>query len=339
MEKQTSQRNKQMSLVFSPNLLNEAPYRTVQKANTKLFNQLKPNEKQLLKEWGYKNNGVKNAVNSHLFLVAYIKYHSLNLYRIKLQQAYYQDVVNPSKELKNDILKGFKLEAIQELMNYIVELIELNRKNRLNIKITDYSEQLYILIDDMVDQELEDWTDVFIKRQLGKFKLLLTWRELKLSSEIEEENYNTCKSNIETLQKEGYQLESSIDLNTDSNALKDSLKKLVLKKTHQDLKDTYSFYIKNNLESLGYIYKLDIANIENIATDLSQLLVDNLSEDWQSQSKYTKLLGILNDYLTSKEYPKNVANDMSKDLLIYADQMEQIKGMIRLKKLTNAKAA
>ena len=328
-----------MSLVLSPNLLNEAPYRTVQKANTKLFNQLKPNEKQLLKEWGYKNNGVKNAVNSHLFLVAYIKYHSLNLCRINLQQAYYQDVVNPSKELKNDILKGFKLEAIQELMNYIVELIELNRKNRFNIKITDNSEQLYILIDDMVDQELEDWTDVFIKRQIGKFKLLLTWRELKLSSEIEEEKYNTCKSNIKTLQKEGYQLESSIDLNTDSDALKYSLEKLVLKKTHQDLKVNYSIYIECNLKSLGYIYKLDITNIENIATDLSQLLVDNLSEGWQFQSKYTKLLDILNNYLTSKKYPKNVANDMSKDLLTYADQMERIEGMSRLKKLTNAKTA
>ena len=248
-----------------------------------------------------------------MFLVAYIKYHSLNLYRIKLQQAYYQDVVNPSKELKNDILKGFKLEAIQELMNYIVELIELNRKNRFNIKITDNSEQLYILIDDMVDQELEDWTDVFVKRQLGKFKLLLTWRELKLSSEIEEENYNTCKSNIEALQEEGYQLESTIDLKTDSDALKDSLEKLVLKKTHQSLKDTYSLYIKNNLESLGYIYKLDIANIGDIANDLSQLLLDNLSDDWQSQAKYTKLLAILNKYLTSKKYLKNVANDMSKD--------------------------
>ena len=43
--------------------------------------------------------------------------------------------------------------------------------------------------------------------------------------------------------------------------------------------------------------------------------------------------------MTSKEYPKNVANDMSKDLLIYADQMERIEGMSRLKKLTNAKAA
>ena len=178
-----------------------------------------------------------------MFLVAYIKYHSLNLCRINLQQAYYQDVVNPSKELKNDILKGFKLEAIQELMGYIVELIELNRKNRFNIKITDDSEQLYILIDDMVDQELEDWTDVFIKRQLGKFKLLLTWRELKLSSEIEEEKYNTYKSNIEALQKEGYQLESDIDLKTDSDTLKDSLEKLVLKKTHQDLKDDYKDFI------------------------------------------------------------------------------------------------
>ena len=328
-----------MPLVFSPNLLNEASYRTVQKANTALFNQLKSDEKQLLKKWGYENKGSAKVINSHLFLVAYIKYHSLNLYRINLKQASYQDAVNPSKELKNDILKGFKLEAIQELMSYIVELIELNRKNRLNIKITDNSEQLYILIDDMVNQKLEDWTDELIKRQLGKFKLLLTWRELKLSSETEEKKYNTYKSNIEALQAEGYKLESAIDLNTDSDTLKDSLEKLVLKKTHQDLKVNYIIYIECNLKSLGYIYKLDIANIENIAADLSQLLIDNLIEDWQYQVKYTELLGILNNYLTSKEYPKNVANDMSKDLLIYVDQMEQIEGLSRLKKLTNAKAS
>ena len=36
-----------MSLVLSPNLLNEASYRTVQKANTALFNQLKSDEKQV----------------------------------------------------------------------------------------------------------------------------------------------------------------------------------------------------------------------------------------------------------------------------------------------------
>ena len=329
-----------MSLVFSPNLLNEAPYRTVQKANTALFNQLKSDEKQLLKEWGYENKGATKVINSHLFLVAYIKYHSLNLYRINLQQASYQDAINSSKELKNDILKGFKLEARQELMSYIVELIELNRKNRLNIKITDNSEQLYILIDDMVDQELEDWTDELLKRQLGKFKLLLTWRELKLSSEVEEEKYNTYKSNIEALQGEGYQLESNIDLkNTDSDTLKDSLEKLVLKKTHQDLKGDYKDFTESNLESLGLIHKLDIANIENTAADLSQLLVDNLSEDWQSQDKYIKLLAILNKYLTIKEYPKNVANDMSKDLLVYVGQMERIQGMKKLRKLTNAKAA
>lgn len=327
-----------MSLVFSPNLLNEAPYRTVQKANTALFNQLKSDEKRILKEWGYKNNGAENAINSHLFLVAFIKYHSLN-YRINLQQASIQDVINSSKKLKNDLSKVFKLEARQELMSYIVELIELNRKNRFSIRITDHSEQLYILIDDMVDQKLEDWTDELIKRQLGRFKLLLTWRELKLSSEIEEEKYKTYKSNIETLQEEGYQLESNIDLNTDSDTLKDSLEKLVLKKTHQDLKVNYNIYIECNLKSLGLIHKLDIANIENISTDLSQLLVDNLSKDWQYQVKYTKLLGILNDYLTSKEYPKNVANDMSKDLLIYVDQMERIEGLSRLRKLTNAKVA
>ena len=328
-----------MPLVFSPNLLNEAPYRTVQKANTALFNQLKSDEKQLLKEWGYENKGATKVINSHLFLVAYIKYHSLNLYRINLQQASYQDAINSSKELKNDILKGFKLEARQELMSYIVELIELNRKNRLNIKITDNSEQLYILIDDMVDQKLEDWTDELIKRQLGKFKLLLTWRELKLSSEVEEEKYNTYKSNIETLQEEGYKLESDIDLKTDSDTLKDSLEKLVLKKTHQDLKDDYKDFTESNLESLGLIHKLNITNIENTATDLSQLLVDNLSEDWQSQAKYIKLLAILNKYLASKEYPKKFANDMSKDLLVYVGQMERIQGMKRLRKLTNAKAA
>ena len=328
-----------MPLVFSPNLLNEAPYRTVQRANTALFNQLNSDEKQLLKEWGYENKGATKVINSHLFLVAYIKYHSLNLYRINLQQASYQDANNPSKELKNDILKGFKLEARQELMSYIVELIELNRENRLNIKITDNSEQLYILIDDMVNQKLQDWTDELIKRQLGKFKLLLTWRELKLSSETEEEKYNTYKSNIETLQEEGYQLESDVDLNTDSDTLKDSLKKLVLKKTHQDLKDDYKDFTESNLESLGLIHKINLTNIENTAADLSQLLVDNLNEDWQSQAKYIKLLAILNKYLASKEYPKKIASDMSKDLLVYVGQMERIQGMKKLRKLTNAKAA
>ena len=328
-----------MPLVFSPNLLNEAPYRTVQKANTALFKQLNSNEKQLLKEWGYENKGATKVINSHLFLVAYIKYHSLNLHRIKLQPASIQDVINPSKKLKNDLSEVFKLETKEKLMSYIVELIELNRKNRLNIKITDNSEQLYILIDDMVDQKLEDWTDELVKRQLGKFNLLLTWRELKLSSEIEEEKHNTYKSNIEALQEEGYKLESDIDLNTDSATLKDSLEKLVLKKTHQDLKDDYKDFTESNLESLGLIHKLNITNIENTATDLSQLLVDNLSEDWQSQAKYIKLLAILNKYLASKEYPKKIASDMSKDLLVYVGQMERIQGMKRLRKVTNAKAA
>lgn len=328
-----------MSLVFSPNLLNEAPYKTVQKANTALFKQLNSSEKQLLKEWGYENKGGDKVINSHLFLVAYIRYHSLNLCRINLKQASIQDVTNSSKKLKNDLSEVFKLEAKQELMNYIVELIELGRENRLDIKITDNSEQLYILIDDMVDQKLEDWTDELIKKQLGKFKLLLTWRELKLSSEIEEEKCNTYKSNIEILQEEGYQLESDINLKTDSVTLKDSLEKLVLKKTHQDLKDDYKDFTESNLESLGLIHKLYISNIENISADLSQLLVDNLSENWQSQAKHIKLLAILNKYLVSKEYPVNVANDMSKDLLVYVGQMEQIKGMKRLRKLTNAKAA
>ena len=87
------------------------------------------------------------------------------------------------------------------------------------------------------------------------------------------------------------------------------------------------------------IYNTVIPDIKNISIRLSNLLVDNLSNDWQTDIKYKKLSSILSKFLIHEGFTEAFSNGMTRDLLMHTAQMERIHGLNNFEKLTGLKTA